>query len=73
MRAHPATPIVFFGDAIGDLQAAQAAGVAFVAVVNECDNFRQLDVIMLNDFTQLREVERAIQAALAGMAATSIT
>ncbi|MBX3013945.1 MAG: HAD family hydrolase [Caldilineaceae bacterium] len=61
--AHPTAPLVFFGDAVGDWLAAQATGVAFVAVINERDNFAQQAVVKLRDFTQPEQVERCIQKA----------
>jgi len=64
VTAHREMAIVFFGDAVGDLQAAQEVGVAFVAVVNERDNFTQQDVVKLSDFTSLSQVERCMQNAL---------
>ncbi|MCB0106676.1 MAG: HAD hydrolase-like protein, partial [Caldilineaceae bacterium] len=63
-KAHHGAQIVFFGDAVGDLKAAQEVGVAFVAVINERDNFAQHDVVKLRDFTSLSEVERSIQIAV---------
>lgn len=63
--ANPGKPLVFFGDAIGDWDAAQKAGVAFIAVVNECDNFGDHPVIKLSSFTTIAQVEACIQRALA--------
>lgn len=63
--AHPGKPLVFFGDAIGDWDAAKAAGVAFIAVVNERDNFGNHPVIKLSSFTHIAQVEACMQRALA--------
>lgn len=63
--ANPGKPLVFFGDAIGDWDAAQEAGVAFIAVVNERDNFGDHPVIKLPSFTTIAQVEVCIQRALA--------
>ncbi|MCX6045411.1 MAG: HAD hydrolase-like protein [Chloroflexi bacterium] len=65
--AHPASVIVFFGDAMSDLIAAQAAGVAFVGVVNERDNFADRCSVKLADFATLSRVEDCIQSALWNM------
>ncbi len=59
-RRHPDSQIVFFGDAVGDLQAAQAANVPFVAVIGERDNFANYAVVKLQDFTSLHLVQRCI-------------
>lgn len=64
VAAHPETAIVFFGDSVGDLKAAQEAGVAFIAVINERDNFAKQAIIKLSDFTLLTQVERCIKSAL---------
>ncbi len=58
--------IVFFGDSIGDLEAAKQAGVAFVAVIAERDNFIDYDIVKLNDFTSFSIVQNCIQQALNG-------
>lgn len=62
--AHPHHPIAFFGDAVGDWEAAKAAHVAFVAVVNERDNFDVQPVIKLQSFSDIAEVERCFDEAL---------
>lgn len=64
-EAHPESSIVFFGDAIGDWEAAQAAHVAFIAVINERDNFGTETVLKLSGFTNINQVEACIQRALA--------
>ena len=55
---------VFFGDSISDLQAAQEAGVAFIAVTNERDNFIEHKVVKLKDFSSSELVQSCMQAAL---------
>jgi len=58
--------IVFFGDSLGDLAAAQSAAVPFVAVVAEWDNFGERTVVKLRDFTDRDTIKRCIsEAALA--------
>jgi phosphoglycolate phosphatase-like HAD superfamily hydrolase len=63
---HGKANIVFFGDSLGDLSAARAAEVAFVAVVAEWDNFAQQKVVKLRDFTDRRAVQRCISEAASG-------
>ena len=58
--AHPGQPIVFFGDYVGDWEAANQAGVAFVGVTSERDNFRGLPVLKLQDFSSPKAVKEAI-------------
>ena len=55
--------IVFFGDSPGDLVAAQSAGVPFVAVVAEWDNFVERTVVKLRDFTDREAIRRCISEA----------
>jgi phosphoglycolate phosphatase-like HAD superfamily hydrolase len=55
--------IVFFGDSLGDLTAAQSAGVSFVAVVAEWDNFAEHTVVKLRDFTDREAIRRCISEA----------
>jgi len=55
--------IVFFGDSLGDLIAAQSAGVSFVAVVAEWDNFVEHTVVKLRDFTDREAIRRCISEA----------
>jgi len=55
--------IVFFGDSLGDLVAAQSAGVPFVAVVAEWDNFVERTVVKLRDFTDRDTIKRCISEA----------
>jgi len=62
--AHPTAPIIFFGDALGDLVAAQAVGIPFVGVVNEGDNFAAERVVKLADFATPALVAQAMQQAL---------
>jgi len=64
---HPGQPIVFFGDSVGDWEAANQAGVAFVGVTRERDNFRGLPVLNLQDFTCPKTVQATIlQAVMQG-------
>lgn len=56
--------IVFFGDSIGDLEAANTAEVAFIAVIAERDNFADYEVVKLNDFTSYSIVQDCIQQAM---------
>ena len=58
--------VVFFGDSLGDLQSARSAGVAFVGVVAERDNFGTEPTIKIRDFADPALVAKAIQDALAG-------
>ena len=55
--------IVFFGDSLGDLAAAQSAGVSFVAVVAEWDNFGERPVVKVRDFTDRDTIQRCISEA----------
>jgi phosphoglycolate phosphatase-like HAD superfamily hydrolase len=55
--------IVFFGDSLGDLAAALAAGVSFVAVAAEWDNFVDRPVMKVRDFTDPNIVQRCISEA----------
>ena len=55
--------VVFFGDSLGDLAAALAAGVSFVAVAAEWDNFVERPVVKLRDFTDPDAVQRCISEA----------
>jgi phosphoglycolate phosphatase-like HAD superfamily hydrolase len=54
---------VFFGDSLGDLAAAQSAGVSFVAVVAEWDNFVERAVVKLRDFTDRDTIQRCVSEA----------
>jgi phosphoglycolate phosphatase-like HAD superfamily hydrolase len=56
--------VVFFGDSLGDLDAARETGVAFVGVTNERDNFKGLDVVKLESFGSPDSVDQAIHAAI---------
>lgn len=62
-RRHGHKGIVFFGDSLGDLAAAQSAGVSFVAVVAEWDNFAGRTVVKLRDFTDRDTIQRCIAQA----------
>jgi phosphoglycolate phosphatase-like HAD superfamily hydrolase len=55
--------IVFFGDSLGDLAAALSAGVSFVAVAAEWDNFVGRPVVKVRDFTDSDAVQRCISEA----------
>jgi len=63
-RRHPFQPIIFFGDSLGDLEAARAAGTAFVGVTNERNNFKDLEVVELRDFASMEAIDLAIEAAI---------
>jgi len=54
---------VFFGDSVGDMQAAREARTPFVAVVYERDNFAGIPMTKLRDFTSLENVEHCIRVA----------
>jgi len=54
---------VFFGDSLGDLAAAQSAGVPFVAVIAEWDNFGERAVVKLRDFTDRATIARCLSEA----------
>jgi len=60
---HGNNGIVFFGDSLGDLAAAQSAGVPFVAVTAEWDNFVERTVVKLRDFTDPDTIKRCISEA----------
>jgi beta-phosphoglucomutase-like phosphatase (HAD superfamily) len=61
---HPDAACVFFGDSVGDWEAALEANVAFVAVISERDNFASLPVVKLVDFASPSAVHSSIQSAL---------
>jgi len=65
-RRHKNLIPVFFGDSIGDLRAAQEAGVAFVAVVCERDNFADYEVVKIKDFTSMELVQQCINDVVNG-------
>ncbi|MBK0392341.1 hypothetical protein [Ramlibacter algicola] len=54
---------VFFGDALGDWAAARAAAVPFVGLVHERDNFEDLHVVKLRDFSSPTIVHDCIATA----------
>jgi phosphoglycolate phosphatase-like HAD superfamily hydrolase len=58
----PRLPPVFFGDSLGDLEAAAAANALFVAVICERDNFQGVPVRKLRDFTSPDDVHDCINA-----------
>lgn len=49
---------------VGDWHAAREAGVAFVGVVCERNNFQGVPVVVIRDFTDPGEVEQAMRRAL---------
>jgi beta-phosphoglucomutase-like phosphatase (HAD superfamily) len=61
---HRHQEVVFFGDSLSDLDAALEAGVAFVGVTNERDNFKGFEVIKLAGFVSTDAVEKAMCAAI---------
>jgi len=65
----PGQSVVFFGDSVGDYEAACQASVAFVGVVCERDNFRGMPVVTVRDFSHRAAVEQAMQQAVAQGAA----
>jgi phosphoglycolate phosphatase-like HAD superfamily hydrolase len=67
--SHSNRPVVFFGDSVGDHEASCRAGVAFVGVVCERDNFQDMPVVKLRDFAQRATVEQAMLQAVAQGAA----
>ena len=67
--SHSNQRVVFFGDSVGDYEAACQAGVAFVAVVCERDNFQGMRVVKLRDFAHRSTVELAMGEAVAQGAA----
>jgi beta-phosphoglucomutase-like phosphatase (HAD superfamily) len=60
---HGHTGTVFFGDSLGDLAAAQSAGVSFVAVVAEWDNFGERPVVKLRDFSDRHTIQQCVREA----------
>ncbi len=60
---HPDCELVFFGDAIGDLQAARTAGVAFVGITAEWNNFAGTDAVTVTDFADPALLAAAMAAA----------
>lgn len=69
VTSHSSEPVVFFGDSLGDYEASCQAGVAFVGVVCERDNFHGMPVIKLRDFTDRATVDQAMLQAVARSAA----
>ena len=63
--SHSNQRVVFFGDSVGDYEAACQAGVAFVAVVCERDNFQGMRVVKLQDYAHRATVEQAMENAVA--------
>jgi phosphoglycolate phosphatase-like HAD superfamily hydrolase len=67
--SHARQPVVFFGDSVGDYEASCRAGVAFVGVVCERDNFQGMPVVKLRDFAHRATVDQAMLRAAAQGAA----
>lgn len=67
---HRGRAIAFFGDSLGDLVAARDARVPFVAVTNERDNFKDVEVVKLESFHSRAQVEYSIRSALSKFAST---
>ena len=59
-ETHANGPVVLFGDSVGDYDAARQAGVAFVGVVCERNNFKGMPVVELTDFAHRATVEQAM-------------
>ena len=57
--------VVFFGDSVGDWDSARSAGVSFVAVVAERDNFRDAPIAKIRDFVDRAIVAQAIERSVA--------
>lgn len=64
-QSHAGDAIVFLGDSRGDLRAAEVAGVPFIAVVAERDNFCGENVVKLKDFSSPELVRKSFLEALA--------
>ena len=64
VKRHENEAVVFFGDSPGDLAAAREAGVAFVGVTNERDNFKDLDIVKLKDFGSPAILDHAMRSAI---------
>lgn len=62
---NPACDLVFFGDSSTDYEAAQETGAPFVAVTSEDDNFPDLPVVKLKDFSSKALIQAAMRNALA--------
>ena len=64
---HADEKVVFFGDSLGDLDAARETGVAFVGVTNERDNFKGIDIVKLESFGSPDSVDHAMHASVAAI------
>jgi phosphoglycolate phosphatase-like HAD superfamily hydrolase len=64
-QRHPAAVAVFFGDSVGDWEAAKEAGVAFVAVVSDRDSLPGQSVVKLPKFLSSDVVRESIDYVLA--------
>jgi phosphoglycolate phosphatase-like HAD superfamily hydrolase len=60
---HANQPVVFFGDSLGDYQAACRAEVNFIGVACERDNFAEMPIVKVKDFSAPSLVELAIHHA----------
>lgn len=60
----PIRSVIFFGDSIGDYEAACEARVNFVAVVCERDNLQGLPVVKLKDFASASVLELALRQCI---------
>jgi phosphoglycolate phosphatase-like HAD superfamily hydrolase len=69
---HAAGPVVFFGDSVGDYEAACEAGIAFVGVVCERNNFQGTPVVVIKDFSDRAAVEQAMLQSVTQSAAFTI-
>jgi phosphoglycolate phosphatase len=56
-------PVVFFGDAVADLEAAIEARVGFVGVTREANNFVGTSVPTIHDFSDIQNVWRRVAEA----------
>jgi phosphoglycolate phosphatase-like HAD superfamily hydrolase len=63
--ANPERSVVFFGDSIGDYEAAVRAKVGFVAVACERDNFENMPVVKIRDFANQAILDRAMRVVAA--------
>jgi phosphoglycolate phosphatase-like HAD superfamily hydrolase len=62
---HSEQPFLFFGDGWADYEAAQSAGVLFIGVdTNSLCTFTQVDIPLINDFSNLDQVIKLINASI---------
>ena len=62
---NPGSTLVFFGDSSTDYAAAQETGAPFVVVTSEHDNFPDLPVVKLADFSSAALIQAAMRSAVA--------